>query len=238
MPKNAKTDAEWQSTMKAFAASKATTMPRGCAPPKNSKWYSTMQNIIRCPFGTCDVFRPTVVRGCNCGYHKTDTPAQSTPPVNHDCIKSVEAGPNKLRIVSTLPPKPKSMTVADIRGKSSFVPVTGSLRLYLYGPTVGQCVSCGSREMRVNAVSKLKMVYTESWPIYAQGLDLKCKSCGAHCTTFDNRYVKSLPRHMQVLPFVAYGAAFGVGKALITALRLGTPAKNLEEQVRSSLWRE
>ncbi|KAF4708292.1 hypothetical protein FOZ62_003690 [Perkinsus olseni] len=232
MPKVGKPDAEWHRAMQEFAQSRAKTMPRGCAPPKKSKWYSVMVKIINCPFGTRHVLRPTEIRGCECGYHQPKAAASPVP-------QGSEAKCPTTLITTTIPKKPDSLLVGDIRGKNGFAPqAANTLRVYLYGPTIGQCTSCYARDMRVNAVSKLKLIYTDSWPIFAQGLDLKCKKCGSHCTTFDGNYIKTLPRHMQNMPFVAYGAAFGVGKSLILALRLGTAAKNLEEQVRANLTRD
>ncbi|KAF4650172.1 hypothetical protein FOL47_001398 [Perkinsus chesapeaki] len=247
MPKGPKSDAVWQKDMIAFAASKAKAMPRGCAPSKGSKWYVVMQNIIKCPYGTRHILNPLEVRGCECGYHSLSQPKQANGAspgdpeanTNKKLLENDGGEPRPTTLKTTFPTKPLPLTVGDIRGQAGFTKsVKGILDLFLYGPTGGECPTCGQKSLRVNAVSKLKMVYTMNWPYFGQGLDLKCTQCNAHCTTFDRKYTKSLPHHLQQkLPFISSGASVGVCKSLITPLRMGMAAKALEDTIRANLSR-
>ncbi|KAF4730048.1 hypothetical protein FOZ62_023899, partial [Perkinsus olseni] len=245
MPKDGKPDAEWRKILTDFAASKARTMPRGRAPPKTSKWYGEVQKILKCPFGTSHPFKPKEVRGCECGYHPTvkdDTkvsePSKAT--IGGAIPVASIAGTNLERLMSkelsaAMPRKPESLTVADVRDVIAWQIRKGFIDLYIYGPTSGSCPSCKDCSMRANAVSRMKMVYRQGWPCYLIGIDLKCRSCGAHCLSFDSSYRATLAKRLQPFPFIVSGSAMPVCKKLILALRMGVAAKVLEEQIRATI---
>ncbi|KAF4648244.1 hypothetical protein FOZ61_002948 [Perkinsus olseni] len=84
-------------------------------------------------------------------------------------------------------------------------------------------------------VSLWPMLGIQGWPCYLIGIDLKCRSCGAHCLSFDSSYRATLAKRLQPFPFIVPGSAMPVCKKLILALRMGVAAKVLEEQIRATI---
>jgi len=79
MPKNAKSQAQWQKDFQAFAQSSEKTMGRGRAPPKNSPEYQTYVRIMNCPARTCGGQQMTLETNCNCGFSHSIKPTVHKP---------------------------------------------------------------------------------------------------------------------------------------------------------------
>jgi len=193
MPKDAKTDAQWQRDLCDLARERPISL-RGTTPPTTSKFYADYTKIIKCPAwdATTKISTQLTLFGglskageCNCGYK--DYHGRPRVADSFAMIRNAQpySAPDEAPAPAAKPPPeipygiPEVPTArkskAEVRDVNKTYRNNGQFPLLMFGYTCGKCPHCGSSNISDTSLNLTpKIIHTSSWPRFVQGLGMKC----------------------------------------------------------------
>lgn len=266
MPNTGKSPAEWTRALVEFADSKRKNRGQGGDPPKG-EFKDEYEKIKICPAHSGNGAISSFVGGgrsrnnnedpCNCNWHnKTHQriiqyiPTRVEPPTATATATPANE-PDPVDVPLLIPEQQKAReSISDVRGKCEIIPgrekiIDGvkckvEFDLLLFGPVDGKCPHCGGTPKDNGRNISIKTIHTSCLPRFVQGMGLRCTStsCGKTWQSFEKGYVDTLPKQTRgKLNAIIVGKSDGIDMELVTSIRSGDSAANIQRNCVANLMR-
>ena len=261
MPKKKKTQRQWTSSLRDFAASGKETLGSGAAPNKHTSKQirDAYEAIQKCPVqrghtgndGIASFFGASGTGGgaCKCKWHDgthgllkqyfsqqaaATTPAPTAlPPIVVPFL--IPEKPDHFKSIENVIDKTKTYVAKPSKSKVVF-------DLTVFGHTDGSCPNCGGvPRPRNDLLKSVRTIHTLSQPRFVQGVGMGCTTCNRTWQSFKKGYVETLPKYKQKeLDAIIVGNANGIDMELVVMLRSGSSALSIQRACFANLirWHE